>query len=346
MAKRKGKNKQGKGTVALTNPQGEKVKLDEMLKDLFSASHMVLVKLLNGLFNQDFREEDVEISLGATEFITDSDNLGVIRADMFFEVRGYGKPIGFHIEFQVLNDGSMVIRTLKYGLMKAIEKRSNNKDVLVMPHQKVIYLEKNDKIPDKLEAFIVFPDGQEVNYEVEVMKYWEYSEADLLKKKLYPLLPLQLFTLRKELQKAYRANDKKTIQAFKAKIIELARELAKTSVELQDDHEIISEDLHKILIAINNLVEFLNRNYIKDDTLEEEVKQMTRTLYDPVMLKAFEEQAMQVAEERVTQAKEEAKEEGKIESAISLLDVLDDQTISAKLGLSLEMVQQLREDHS
>ena len=44
----------------------EKVKLDEMLKDLFSSSHRVLVALLNGLFGQDFQEEDVEISLGAT----------------------------------------------------------------------------------------------------------------------------------------------------------------------------------------------------------------------------------------------------------------------------------------
>ena len=112
--------------------------------------------------------------------------MGIIRADMFFDVRGNGKPVCFHVEFQLLNDGSMVIRMLQYGLQKAIEKLEVNEDVLILPHQKVIFMEKNAAIPDKLRTLIVFPDGQEVNYEVEVMKYWEYSKEDLVEQKLYP----------------------------------------------------------------------------------------------------------------------------------------------------------------
>lgn len=34
-------------------------------------------------------------------------------------------------------------------------------------------------------------------------------------------------------------------------------------------------------MAIQNLVEYLNRNYFNDDKLEEEVSTMTKTLYDP-----------------------------------------------------------------
>ena len=36
-----------------------------------------------------------------------------------------------------------------------------------------------------------------------------------------------------------------------------------------------------MLLAINNLIEYLNRNYFNDDRLEEEVNTMTKTLYDP-----------------------------------------------------------------
>ena len=36
-----------------------------------------------------------------------------------------------------------------------------------------------------------------------------------------------------------------------------------------------------MLLAIQNLIEYLNRNYFNDDKLEEEVITMTKSLYDP-----------------------------------------------------------------
>ena len=36
-----------------------------------------------------------------------------------------------------------------------------------------------------------------------------------------------------------------------------------------------------IILAIQNLIEYLNRNYISDKNLEEEVSIMTKSLYDP-----------------------------------------------------------------
>ena len=40
-----------------------------------------------------------------------------------------------------------------------------------------------------------------------------------------------------------------------------------------------------MLLAIQNLVEYLNRNYFNDENLEEEVITMTKTLYDPEVKK-------------------------------------------------------------
>ncbi len=36
-----------------------------------------------------------------------------------------------------------------------------------------------------------------------------------------------------------------------------------------------------MLLSIQNLIEYLNRNFIKDEILENEVSRMTKTLYDP-----------------------------------------------------------------
>ncbi len=36
-----------------------------------------------------------------------------------------------------------------------------------------------------------------------------------------------------------------------------------------------------MLLAIQNLIEYLNRNFIKNEILENEVNRMTKTLFDP-----------------------------------------------------------------
>lgn len=55
----------------------EKIKLDEVLKYLFSTSNKVLIKLLNGVFDEDFNEDEVSLTVSNNEFIEDT--LDVIR---------------------------------------------------------------------------------------------------------------------------------------------------------------------------------------------------------------------------------------------------------------------------
>lgn len=47
----------------------EKVKLDQVLKFLFSTSNKVLIKLLNGVFDEDFDENEVSLTVTNNEFI-------------------------------------------------------------------------------------------------------------------------------------------------------------------------------------------------------------------------------------------------------------------------------------
>ena len=51
------------------NKTKEKVKLDEILKYLFSTSNKVLVKLLNAIFEEDFKEYEVNLTVSNNEFI-------------------------------------------------------------------------------------------------------------------------------------------------------------------------------------------------------------------------------------------------------------------------------------
>ncbi|WP_300887441.1 hypothetical protein [uncultured Clostridium sp.] len=140
---------------------------------------------------------------------------------------------------------------------------------------------KDENIENQLKLKIVFPDYQEIIYTIDVIKYWEYTDKELKEKKMYPLIPLQLFNLRKELEKAHNKNDLKKIKELSKKAKNLAEKLAKESAKLFEEDEILGEDFHKMLLAIQNLIEYLNRNYMKDENIENEVNKMTKTLYDP-----------------------------------------------------------------
>ena len=51
-----------------------------------------------------------------------------------------------------------------------------------------------------------------------------------------------------------------------------------------------------MLLTVQNLIEYLNSKYFKDVKIEEEVKRMTKTLYDPeVERKGEEKKAMEIA---------------------------------------------------
>ncbi|AQR96479.1 hypothetical protein [Clostridium saccharoperbutylacetonicum] len=302
----------------------EKVKLDEVLKFLFSTSKKVLVNLLNGIFQENYSSDEVKLSVSNNEFVMDT--FDTLRGDVFFDIlNSESDKISYHLEFQTLNDSTMIIRMFEYGFKKAKELAGNNNDfkTIYFPKQKVIFFEENKNIRDIIKLKLVFPTGDDFIYSVPVMKYWEYTDKDLIENKMYPLLPLQLFKLRKELEISRRKNDIGKIKELSIKAKEIASIIANESKELFKKDEIVGEDFHKMLLAIQNLVEYLNRNYFNDENLEEEVITMTKTLYDPEVEKKGEKKKA-------------------IEIAKNLLDILDNETIAVKTGLELEEVIKLR----
>ena len=322
------KYKQGCENLS-TKDKKESVKLDQILKMLFSSSNKVLVKLLNSLFNEDFKENEVEITISNNEFIEES--LDVLRGDMFYTATNNcsNKKANYHIEFQTKNDSTMVVRTFEYGFRKARDEANNEDNIktIYFPKQKVIFFEENKSIEDRLKLKIVFPDGGSYIYTADVMKYWEYSNEELLEQKLYPLLPLQLFSLRKELKKLEKKNDVCRIQEISKEARALAFSIANESARLLEQEEIFGEDLHKMLLGVRNLVEYLNTTYLKDNNLEKEVEVMTKTLYDPEVEKRGIEKGM---------------EKGKIETAKNMIkEGLDVVLIAKCTGLDIELIKKL-----
>ena len=159
------------------------------------------------------------------------------------------------------------------------------------------------------------------------MKYWEYNGKDLIEKKMYPLIPLQLFNLRKKLNYAKKKNDINKIKELSIVARNLAEKLAIESKELFDQDEILGEDFHSMLLAIQNLIEYLNRNYIDDENLEKEVNIMTKSLYDPEVEKKGIEKGI---------------EKNQAEIVLNMLgEGLDEATISRFTKIDIEKVREI-----
>ncbi len=183
----------------------------------------------------------------------------------------------------------MIIRTFEYGFNYAKEVARNegiDKNVLYFPNQRVIYMEENRNIEDILSMIIIFPNGQQVNYTVPVIKYWKYDIDTLKSQYMYPLIPLNLFQLRKVLQSIIDSNKENKeilLKEYLAEAREKAKIIVYTCDELFKDKLIEGTDLHTFLLAVQNLIEYLNGKYFRDMKIEEEVKLMTKTLYDPIV---------------------------------------------------------------
>lgn len=129
------------------NNTKEKVKLDQVLKFLFTTSDKVLLHLLNGVFDENYKEDEVNIKVSNNEFVDDT--LDILRGDMFFQPidKDSGKvnlKVNYHLEFQTKNDSIMVVRMFEYGFKKAKEnlEGSDSIQILYFPRQRVIFFEK------------------------------------------------------------------------------------------------------------------------------------------------------------------------------------------------------------
>ncbi|MGH4049889.1 MAG: hypothetical protein ACREVX_00790 [Clostridium sp.] len=273
----------------LINTENEqRVKLDQILKSLFAVSKKVLITMMNSLFKEDFDEKMVEVTFENSEFV--SDDYDIIRGDLFLKICKENKPYHYHIELQTKNDSTMVIRMFEYGFNKAKELAKGQVDnteeiVLFIPKQLVIFIEQNRNIKDELKMNLIFPDGQEVKYTVPTMKYWEYSDIDIMEDKMYPLLPLQVFKLRYKMEQIKKKHGEGSFELIET-IIEaknISETISKEGSQLFDNGEIDGDDFHRILLAVANLFEYLNTRYGEDEKLNEEVRAMTKTLYDPAV---------------------------------------------------------------
>ncbi|RED84115.1 putative transposase/invertase (TIGR01784 family) [Cohnella phaseoli] len=316
----------------------EPMKLDQMMSVLFRLSKHLQLQLLNGLFGENFARADVKsIHYGNAKF--DSDDYNRIIGDLFMKLDTIRGVFHYHVEFQTLNNRSMVIRMFRYGFEKALElveaKAEDGVQLPAFPKQLVIFLEQNKAIGDELRFRLRLPDGTETMYAVPVLKLWTLTPRDMQERKLFALLPLQVFRSRKRMRRialSQRTDDEKQrllAQEFK-RLKTMIEETVEVLRELRRKRQLRLEDLDKMLQVLQNILNYLYRHYGEYKQTEKEVNEMIKTFIPEALKRGRRE------------GRKEGERARQIKVARNLLELgVDRDTIVKATELSTEEIESL-----
>ena len=313
-----------------------KIRLDETLKLLFSVSEPLVINIVNYFFDESLdvnRKYDVEFM--STES-TDLD-MELRRADLLIKI---GKTNSYHFEFQLNGNKYMVLRMFEYGYRSALRKMGEDDiPVIYFPKQAILYLEEGKGIQDELKLKVVFPitdkGEQQVIYKVIVKKAWEIDKKEKLERGLYSLLPLEIFKLRRKIERTKTASEDEFFRLSK-QVKNDTINIIDISMKLMYEGKITEEDYTKITEATTYLLEYFSENYA-DLKLSKEVSEVSEYIYT----KGKDEGMKTGKKEGIKEGIKEGRNKEKIELARNLLDVLDIKTISIKTGLSIEQVESI-----
>jgi hypothetical protein len=174
---------------------------DRILKRVLTLSSKSVILFINATFGRDF-PLDSEITYNWTENV--KNNLEKTISDTILTVITINQKEKFHIEVQINNDCTIVLRLFDYGYQDALKYKKVAKDkiTLTFPQPKIIFLEHDSATPDEVTLELEFPNQGTFNYRVPAMKFLSYSVEELDKQHMVILLPLYLLKLRREIEKS------------------------------------------------------------------------------------------------------------------------------------------------
>jgi hypothetical protein len=273
---------------------------DKTLKNLFNISDRLTIYAINAFFKKDFKE-DTKIQQLNREYIKLDKTTAI--ADTVLNIEINEQNTKYHIEFQTLNDRTLIIRMIDYGFRIAIDNLDYNnikKDeelTVEFPSQVIIFLKKNEAIPDELKLTIKMPYTQQnIKYIVPTFKIWEHDPNYYKKQKLYIMLPLEIINLREELEnlKKRKLNEKqksKLITEYKNKIKKVIESIIKELKDALIVKELIIEECNKILMELATLADELFSHEVQD--IKQEVGEMAKMILDPEVYKRGLKEGMQ-----------------------------------------------------
>jgi len=316
---------------------------DKILKRILLASSSAsVVAFINGMFSEDF-PPDSEMTYNYTENIDGS--LKKTVADIIITLRTKGRVRRFHLEGQINDDNTIVIRVFEYGFADALRHQTTqgHRITLPFPTPAIIFLEHTESTPDEVVLELDFGESGRFDYTIKAMKFLTYSVEELCDKNMTILLPLYLLKLRRETENA----KKRTTEKKEATLRQLAKSLKRlieTNIlpaiaKSEKTGNITHSDAFELLSLLDRLYEYLygSISEFKEEDVNIMLADILELKYDSKLAEAEAR-----AEARV-EAKHEAKFDARLRSIAWNMKQDGDalEKIARNTGLSIAEIETL-----
>lgn len=207
---------------------------DRIFKRIFALSTLAIINMINALFHTNYSQESV-ITYPNKEFV--SRFLKDRLADVILTINGIHT---YHFEAQIQKDKNIVLRIFEMGFQYAMETREENQK-LIFPEPIVIYLSKENRIPEESGVLLDFGKQGQFEYKVKNYVYLDHDVRELNQKKMVILIPFQLLRLKEIIHKnPTRENFTKLQELLQHDILENIEANAKVgNITLEDASQLI-----------------------------------------------------------------------------------------------------------
>ncbi|MDV3426169.1 MAG: hypothetical protein LIR50_03125, partial [Bacillota bacterium] len=269
------------------------LQMDKIMKRLFMLDNKrPVIDFLNAIYKDNI-SYSAKLSYGNKEINNISGELHKyisFYADMYIKVEDNENIYEYAIEFQTVYEQDMSIRIFRYSFEKAarniIKLKLKNYMEITLPEPYLIVLEEEKDLRDNITLRINVPKGESIDYNIKVLRYWKYDLNKLYSKNMYLLYPLQLFKLRKEMEKMSKRNyayeqNKKDMSAVYNKLKDTVNKTLIFIDMAYNDGKINISDYNEMNVIIENLNSYFVQMYGKYGNIEEEIVNMVKSFYDP-----------------------------------------------------------------
>ena len=239
---------------------------DDAYRTLLNDCERLIIPVINEVFGKDYRGDERIIHHPDIHFINRQDGTEEKRiTDSIFTISSKTDE-KYLMECQSYGDSSLLVRIFEYITQEAIDSSEMSGSVLkvTIPHAGVLFLRSTGKTPDQMNIFIVTPGGN-CSFDIPVMKIQSYSIDQIVKRKLYFLLPFYIFNHEKYFSE-YEKDEKSrsSLQGEYIRIMELLDQAVK-------EKEISYYYRRTIIDMMKKVLDNIARNY---ENVKEEVKKI------------------------------------------------------------------------
>ena len=190
----------------MSDNKGMNTPYDDAFKSIIKKCPTMTLPLINELFYQRHLIDEEYTGAERVQLL-DTELPSMTSPDLAMDSRVvvYGKIRRvFHLECQSTADGSIVLRMIRYDTEEALAEASGSyigdRISIKLDDSGVFFLRSTKNTPDVMTVNIVAPQGQSLSYQIPVIKMQDYSLDEILRKRLFLMLPFLFFNYEKQLK--------------------------------------------------------------------------------------------------------------------------------------------------